>query len=72
MAGHVPSGKVSDEIVLMTDLFPTFLAAAGAKPDPAWKVDGLNILPAWLGLGKIRIGPSSGSGGARAAIKLPP
>ena len=51
--GHVPAGKTSDEIVIMTDLFPTLLAAAGSKPDPAWKIDGLNVLPAWLGEAKI-------------------
>ena len=37
----------------MTDLFPTLLAAAGSKPDPIWKVDGLNVLPAWLGQGRV-------------------
>ncbi len=47
--GHVPAGVVSDQILQMTDLFPTLLAAAGAAPDPAWKVDGLDVLPAWLG-----------------------
>src|SRR5262249_58764786 len=30
--GQVPAGQVSSEIVHMTDLLPTFLAAAGAKP----------------------------------------
>ena len=47
--GHVPSGKVSNEVIHMTDLFPTLLAAVGSGPDPAWKVDGVNALPAWLG-----------------------
>jgi arylsulfatase A-like enzyme len=51
--GHVPSGRVSDEVVIMTDLFPTLLAAAGSKPDPSWKVDGLDVLPAWLGQGHV-------------------
>ncbi len=37
----------------MTDLFPTLLAAAGGTPDPTWKVDGLNVLPAWLGKGHV-------------------
>jgi arylsulfatase A-like enzyme len=37
----------------MTDLFPTLLAAAGSKPEPPWKVDGLNVLPAWLGQATI-------------------
>ncbi len=47
--GHVPAGRVSCEVMHMTDLFPTLLAAAGAVPDPAWKVDGLDVLPAWTG-----------------------
>jgi arylsulfatase A-like enzyme len=33
----------------MTDVFPTFLAAAGGAPDPAWKVDGVNLLDVWMG-----------------------
>ena len=51
--GHVPAGVVSDEVIQMTDLFPTILAAVGSKPDPAWKVDGLDVLPAWLGRARI-------------------
>ena len=47
--GKVPAGKTSDQIVHMTDLFPTFLAAAGAPPEPAWKVDGQNLLDVWCG-----------------------
>ena len=26
-----------------------YLAAAGAAPDPAWKVDGTDLLPVWTG-----------------------
>jgi arylsulfatase A len=47
--GQVPSGKRSSEIVQMTDVFPTVLAAAGATPDPSWKVDGANLLATWEG-----------------------
>jgi arylsulfatase A-like enzyme len=47
--GRVPAGKVSDEIIHMTDVFPSFLAAAGAKPEAAWGVDGRNLLPVWEG-----------------------
>jgi arylsulfatase A-like enzyme len=50
--GKVPAGKVSSDLVHMTDLFPTLLAAAGAEPDPTWKVDGLNLLPVWQGKAK--------------------
>jgi len=33
----------------MTDVFPSMLAAAGAQPDPAWHVDGANVLDVWRG-----------------------
>jgi len=45
--GHVPAGRSSNAVVHMTDLFPTLLAAAGGKPDPAWKVDGRDLLLDW-------------------------
>jgi arylsulfatase A-like enzyme len=47
--GQVPAGKVSDELVHNIDVLPTFLAAAGAAPDAAWKVDGRDLLPVWRG-----------------------
>jgi arylsulfatase A-like enzyme len=47
--GKIPAGKVSNDIVHNIDVLPTFLAAAGAEPDPAWKVDGINLLPLWMG-----------------------
>ena len=47
LAGHVPAGPSRTRSCQMTDLFPTFLAAAGAAPDPAWHVDGANLLPIW-------------------------
>lgn len=47
--GHVPAGVSSPAVFHMTDLFPTFLAAAGTTPDPDWKVDGQNVLPVWTG-----------------------
>src|SRR5205807_1125875 len=50
--GQVPAGKVSDEVIHMTDVFPTFLAAAGARPEPAWKVDGQNVLDVSRGKAK--------------------
>jgi arylsulfatase A-like enzyme len=48
--GNVPAGKVSSEIVHMTDVFPTFLHAAGVKQQP--KVDGTNLLDVWQGKAK--------------------
>jgi arylsulfatase A-like enzyme len=45
--GKVPAGKVSSEIIHMTDLLPTFVSAAGGKVD--WKIDGQDMLPVWMG-----------------------
>ena len=43
--GRVPAGKVYEHPVIQLDLLPTALAAAGAKIDPAWKLDGVDLLP---------------------------
>jgi arylsulfatase A-like enzyme len=51
--GQIPAGAVSAEIMHMTDLFPTFLAAAGETPDPSWHVDGTNLLAVWQGKAKV-------------------
>ena len=50
--GKVPAGKNSEEIVHMTDVFPTLLAATGTKADAAWKLDGANLLDVWQGKAK--------------------
>jgi arylsulfatase A-like enzyme len=50
--GKIPAGKASEEIVHMTDVFTTFLAAAGKKPEPSWKVTGANMLDVWQGKAK--------------------
>lgn len=47
--GHVPAGKRSTVPMHNIDILPTFVAAAGSRPDPAWKVDGANMLDVWLG-----------------------
>ncbi len=43
--GRIPAGSVCTENTHLIDLFPTFLAAAGATVNPAWHVDGVNLLP---------------------------
>jgi len=43
--GRLPAGKVDDRPVIQLDLLPTFVAAAGGKVDPAWKLDGVDLLP---------------------------
>ncbi|MBI1791292.1 MAG: sulfatase-like hydrolase/transferase [Acidobacteria bacterium] len=47
--GKTPAGAVSSAVIHMTDLFPTFVAAAGGAVDPAWKVDGMNMLDVFQG-----------------------
>ena len=43
--GKIPAGKVDDRPVIQLDFLPTSLAAAGVEVDPAWKIDGVNLLP---------------------------
>lgn len=43
--GTIPAGKVDSRPVIQLDLLPTTLAAAGVEIDPAWKLDGVNLLP---------------------------
>jgi arylsulfatase A-like enzyme len=45
--GTIPAGVVGAEVVHLTDLMPTFMAAAGGQVDPAWHVDGINLLAVW-------------------------
>lgn len=45
--GRIPAGKVEHRPVIQLDLLPTAIAAAGGEIDPAWKLDGVNLLP-WL------------------------
>jgi arylsulfatase A-like enzyme len=46
---QVPKGQRFDEPVSSLDLLPTCLAAAGGQPDPAWALDGVNLLPYFQG-----------------------
>ncbi|MFN0077024.1 MAG: sulfatase [Prosthecobacter sp.] len=43
--GRIPAGQVDDRPVIQLDIHPTALAAAGVEIDPAWKLDGANLLP---------------------------
>ncbi|MCU0381531.1 MAG: sulfatase [Chitinophagaceae bacterium] len=41
---RISGGKVSTQPIIHLDFTATFLALAGAKPDPAFPLDGLNIM----------------------------
>jgi arylsulfatase A-like enzyme len=43
--GKLPAGKTYDNPIIQLDLVPTLVAAAGGEVDPAWKLDGVNLLP---------------------------
>ncbi len=43
--GRIPAGRVLDHPIIQLDVLPTAIAAAGGKTDPAWKLDGANLLP---------------------------
>ena len=47
--GHIKAGSRSAESMIHMDWLPTLLAAAGARPDPDYPSDGMNMLPALLG-----------------------
>jgi arylsulfatase A-like enzyme len=43
--GKLPAGRVYGRPVIQLDILPTALAAAGIAIDPAWKLDGVDLLP---------------------------
>jgi arylsulfatase A-like enzyme len=43
--GRIPAREETDQVAITMDWFPTLLAAAGTAPDPAYSVDGMNLLP---------------------------
>lgn len=43
--GRLPAGKVYEQPAVQLDVLPTCIAAAGGTIDPAWKLDGVNLLP---------------------------
>jgi arylsulfatase A-like enzyme len=43
--GKIPAGTVYDQPVIQLDILPTAIAAAGAAIEPAWKLDGVDLLP---------------------------
>ncbi len=51
--GRVKPGRVIGEFASSLELFPTFLAAAGASPPAGVKLDGQNLLPVLEGRGRF-------------------
>ncbi|MCX6577713.1 MAG: sulfatase-like hydrolase/transferase [Candidatus Aminicenantes bacterium] len=49
--GTLPAGKVDDRPVISLDIHPTVAAAAGAAIDPAWRLDGVDLVPFLTGAG---------------------
>jgi arylsulfatase A-like enzyme len=47
--GKVPAGKVSDDVLAMIDLMPTFCAATGTELPSELKLDGRNVLDVLTG-----------------------
>lgn len=43
--GALPAGKTYDAPIIQLDLLPTAVTAAGGVVDPAWKLDGVDLLP---------------------------
>jgi arylsulfatase A-like enzyme len=53
--GKLPAGIVSETPVIQLDVMPTCVVAAGGKVDPAWALDGVDLMPFLTGAAK---GPS--------------
>ena len=51
--GKIAAGQVCREVVHLIDLLPTLVAAAGGTVDPAWRVDGVNVLRVLTGKGRM-------------------
>jgi arylsulfatase A-like enzyme len=47
--GRIPAGRVSDQVMITMDWFPTLLAAAGTAPHPDYPPDGICLLPVLTG-----------------------
>lgn len=52
--GHLPAAKVYEHPVIQLDVMPTCVAAAGGMVEPAWKLDGVNLLPYLTGENSAR------------------
>lgn len=46
---RIPAGRVSDQVMITMDWFPTLLAAAGTAPHPDYPPDGISLLSVLTG-----------------------
>jgi arylsulfatase A-like enzyme len=51
--GVIPANSVTQQVAITMDWTATILAAANSKPDPAFHLDGINLLPVCTGKKKI-------------------
>jgi arylsulfatase A-like enzyme len=51
---RLPQGKTNDQVSISMDWMPTLLAAAGGSADPAYPLDGMNLLPMLTGASPIQ------------------
>jgi arylsulfatase A-like enzyme len=51
--GVIPANSITQQAAITMDWTATILAAANAKPDPAFPLDGMNLLPICTGKQKI-------------------
>jgi arylsulfatase A-like enzyme len=47
--GVLAAGRVVDQVAMSMDWLPTLLPLAGARPDPAFPPDGIDLMPVLLG-----------------------
>ena len=52
--GKLPAGKTYESPVQNLDVLPTIITAAGGQVDPAWKLDGVDLMPFLTGAKKSR------------------
>ena len=45
----LPAGKIFSQAVSSLDIMPTFISAAGGRINPAWNLDGVDLLPQLTG-----------------------
>jgi arylsulfatase A-like enzyme len=43
--GKIPAGTVYEKPIIQLDILPTVIIAAGGMIDPAWKLDGVDLMP---------------------------